>query len=130
MIKTRDKYSVGCHPQIAHELREEREVYCRVWDDKNSVFLDWVISYTPVEKYITTTHNYLFAEPVDFVTRVKSELEIMSLLKESGYTVNDKGIWSNPSRGIKFHPGMWKYCGEKYPARYAWCAEWLEELEE
>jgi hypothetical protein len=66
---------------------------------------------------------------------VKSPLEIMKILVNSGYTVHANGTWTGP--GLSFSAGMWQYCGTRVFKKdedgdyikngYYYMPKWVEE---
>lgn len=61
--------------------------------------------------------------------RVKSAVEIMTILQEEGYKIDGCGDWVHPDRDIEFELGMWDSCGSTPDKSYSYELYWLEEVE-
>ena len=125
----------GCNKEIADSLKKGIHIECRVKDSpldnwyKGSETIGMFIERSNSPYVQTNGTSWRYAEPLPATeTRVKNPVEIMRLLVDSLYEVDDTGYcWSNPGK-ITFLGDMWKYCG-KTPAGYSWEPEWLEEVE-
>lgn len=61
--------------------------------------------------------------------RVKSAVEIMTILQEEGYKIGGCGAWVHPDRATGFNMFMWGSCGSTPCAAYSYEPSWLEEVE-
>lgn len=133
-IKTRPIDYTGCNPEIEEALKNNQEVYCRVWDtEKDRGRIQWVRGYIK-EYYLHYTDtegvNWRNAEPVKTTVKVKKASEIVKWLEDNGYRVEYAGYWRNPNNMPDFCPCRFQYCGKEPSKDHNWHPEWLEEVDE
>ena len=120
----------GCDSEIAEELRKGNSVKCKVWDSSSNKHTRsrWVMGYVYDQSYPYKTENDMFvhAEPVyEKKVYVKKASEIMRLLEDNGWKVDEDGNWRKTGKQT-FVRQMFKYCGRE-PGAWKWEPEWLEE---
>ena len=105
----------GCNKEIADSLKKGIHIECRVKDGaldnwyKGSETIGMFIERSNSPYVQTNGISWRYAEPLPATeTRVKNPAEIMRLLVDSLYEVDDTGhCWSNPNK-ITFMGDMWK----------------------
>ena len=140
----------GCQEDVAEALKVDQSIICKVWDGNKANFCYARVTafcqkqnfpYSGVE--VSKDANGVFgsaddtgdywkhAEPIpkkQMVTFVKSEVELLRLFLDKGYTKNRLGAYAMLGTA-GFTSKMWQYCGKPKPSDWSWESDWLEEKE-